>query len=95
MLNGLQYIHPKLVPILLRSYKNIRAEKRPKKLLSQREWEILEQIVHGKNTETISEHLNIARKTVKNHIGNILKKLNVDDRTSAAVIAIKNRWVIL
>ena len=95
MLNGLQYVHPKLVPILLQSHKNIRTEQRPKKLLSQREWEILEQIVHGKNTETISEHLNIARKTVKNHIGNILKKLNVDDRTSAAVLAIKNQWVIL
>ncbi|MBS4219060.1 response regulator transcription factor [Bacillus sp. FJAT-49711] len=95
--NGIEYIHPAFVPNLFQSYKKIYKEqiKRPKKLLSKREWDVLEQIVHGKNTDSISEHLNIASKTVKNHIGSILKKLHVKDRTSAAVLAIKNKWIFL
>ncbi|MCY8209927.1 LuxR C-terminal-related transcriptional regulator, partial [Bacillus spizizenii] len=35
----------------------------------------------------------ISEKTVKNHVSNILQKMNVNDRTQAVVVAIKNGWV--
>ncbi|MBS4195752.1 response regulator transcription factor [Lederbergia citri] len=100
LLNGIQYIHPTFVPILLeryKTYKTLRKEplNRPKSLLSQREWDILEQIVQGKSNDKIGEHFNIVIKTVKNHVSCILKKLNVSNRTRAAVVAIKNNWVSL
>lgn len=63
--------------------------------LSAREMEILEQVTFGKSNKEIAFLLGISHQTVKNHMTAILRKLRVDDRTQAAVFALKNGWVRL
>ena len=55
--------------------------------LSEREFDVLRLIAAGKSNAEIAEALFIGESTVKTHIGNILKKLHLDDRTQAAVYA--------
>ena len=47
-------------------------------------------IAAGSSNKEIASVLNISERTVKNHISNIFKKIDVSDRTQAAVFAIKN-----
>lgn len=61
--------------------------------LSDRELEVLQRMVKGKNNTQISKELNIAESTVRFHINNILSKLGVSDRTQAVLIAI-NRGIV-
>jgi len=55
--------------------------------LSEREFDVLRLIAAGKSNAEIAQTLFIGESTVKTHIGNILKKLHLDDRTQAAVYA--------
>ncbi|MFA1820886.1 response regulator transcription factor [Virgibacillus oceani] len=97
MLNNKQYIHPFLSPILLDNYLHLTQTKinRPSGILTKREWEVLEQIVKGNKNSDIADCLCISITTVKNHILSILKKLNVSNRTNAALLAVRNRWFAL
>jgi DNA-binding NarL/FixJ family response regulator len=61
--------------------------------LSPREMEILQFVTHGLSNKEIANRLRISQQTVKNHMTSILKKLNVQDRTQAAVTAIRHGWV--
>jgi len=61
--------------------------------LSDRELEVLRLIAKGMLNKEIAKTLFISEKTVKNHISNIFRKLNVSDRTQAAVYALKNNLV--
>ena len=61
--------------------------------LTKREKEVLLLIGEGKTNSQIAEELFIGLKTVKTHVSNILSKLNVSDRTQAAVYAIRNGMV--
>ena len=64
--------------------KSIRAE------LSDREIEVLKLIANGKDNAMIAGELHISPKTVKNHISNILMKLQIDNRIQAAVYAVRS-----
>lgn len=66
-----------------------------REVLTEREMEVLRLLAQGKNNRTISEHLYISEKTVKNHVSNILYKLNVQDRTQAVLMAMRYGWVQL
>jgi NarL family two-component system response regulator LiaR len=55
--------------------------------LTDREMEVLQCIAAGMSNLAIATQLNISEKTVKSHVGNILSKLNLTDRTKAAVYA--------
>jgi DNA-binding NarL/FixJ family response regulator len=61
--------------------------------LSPREMEILEYVTRGLSNKEIATKLGISQQTVKNHMTSILKKLNVQDRTQAAVTALRHGWV--
>ena len=61
--------------------------------LSPRELEILKLIAEGYNNQEISDSLNIAIKTVRSHVSNILSKLHLRDRTQAAIHAWKKGLV--
>lgn len=63
--------------------------------LSPREMEILEMVTRGASNKEIAFRLNISQQTVKNHMTAILRKLRVDDRTQAAVYALRYGWVRL
>lgn len=61
--------------------------------LSPRELEILQYVTNGLSNKEIANQLRISQQTVKNHMTSILKKLNVQDRTQAAVTALRHGWV--
>ena len=58
--------------------------------LSERELDVLRLIANGKDNSEIAEALHISPKTVKNHISNILMKLQIDNRIQAAVYAVRS-----
>ena len=57
--------------------------------LTAREYEVLKLVVDGKSNQQIADKLNISEHTSKAHVCNIIQKLVVDDRTQAAVKAIR------
>jgi two-component system, NarL family, response regulator LiaR len=58
--------------------------------LTDREREVLSLIAEGRNNREIAEQLVISEKTVKTHVSNILNKLHLDDRTQAAIYALRH-----
>jgi DNA-binding NarL/FixJ family response regulator len=63
--------------------------------LTPREFDVLEQIVHGKSNREIATELRISETTVKTHINGLLGKLGATDRTQAATSAIQRGLVPL
>lgn len=63
--------------------------------LSVRELEVLKCITQGMTNQDIAETLYISEKTVKNHLTRIFRKMNVSDRTQAALTAIKQNRIVL
>lgn len=61
--------------------------------LSPREMDVLQLIAEGLSNQAIGERLFISEKTVKSHVGNLLGKLGLTDRTQAAIFAWKNGLV--
>ncbi|MBV9816764.1 MAG: response regulator transcription factor [Solirubrobacterales bacterium] len=61
--------------------------------LTAREREVLELVAAGRSNKRIARELGIAEKTVKTHVGHLLAKLGVTDRTQAAVIAVRRGLV--
>lgn len=90
VINGENYIQPRLIPALNSRLVSRDTDKDKVQLLTQRELEVLVQVANGMLNKEIATSLNISERTVKNHISNIFKKIDVSDRTQAAVFAIKN-----
>lgn len=93
--NGDNFIQPSLIPLL-----NVRLLKRDNdidkiELLTKRENEVLILVANGMFNKEIAENLLISERTVKNHISSIFKKINVADRTQAAIFAIRNNLINL
>lgn len=90
-------ITPKIASKVIDDFRRVHQEEdiddSPLYILSDRESEILELIAKGMRNRDIASALNIAEKTVKNHVSNILKALQVNSRTEAAMKAIKARLV--
>jgi len=63
---------------------------RPEDELTEREREVLRCIARGRSNKEIGEDLFISEKTVKTHVGSILAKLGLADRTQAALYAVKH-----
>jgi two-component system, NarL family, response regulator LiaR len=61
--------------------------------LTRREQEVLELLASGRSNKRIAFELGISEKTVKAHVGRVLAKLGVNDRTEAAVLAISQGLV--
>ncbi len=61
--------------------------------LTEREYAVLALIAQGRSNRQISEELMISEKTVKTHVSNILTKLHLEDRTQAAIYALKEGLV--
>ncbi len=106
--DGGAYIHPKVTHNLIKEYRRLaqgggnkkigyrEVEYRmPLHILTKRECEVLQLMTDGKSNRKIGEELFISEKTVKNHVSNILQKMNVKDLTHAVVEGIKKGYVIV
>jgi DNA-binding NarL/FixJ family response regulator len=60
--------------------------------LSRREMDVLELLVQGLSNKQIAKELFIDETTVKTHLHRIFEKLNVRDRTQAAILALQRGW---
>ena len=63
--------------------------------MTRRELEVLKLLATGNYNKEIAEELGISERTVKNHVSNIFKKIEVTDRTQAAVFAIRNNLIMI
>jgi len=90
VMKGESYIQPKLIPMLNNRLVSRDVDKDKIDSLTGREKEVLIQVANGMFNKEIATSLNISERTVKNHISSIFKKIDVSDRTQAAVFAIKN-----
>lgn len=90
---GKKYIQSDIIPLLNSNLTNRDNHEELLASLTKREKQILKLLGQGKNNKDISKILNISDKTVKNHVTHVLKKINVEDRTQAAVFAVKNSLV--
>lgn len=88
---GSSYIHPSLASGLVKEFNKVDILKgdSDRTKLTRREYEVLTLIAEGLNNREIASSLFISEKTVKNHVSNIFKKINVNDRTQAAIYAYK------
>lgn len=91
--NDKNFIQPNLIPLL--NSKMIKRDSDKVKIdsLTKRELEILILLSEGMFNRQIAEICDIRERTVKNHISNIFKKIDVSDRTQAAVFAIRNNLI--
>lgn len=91
--DGENYIQPSLIPAL--NSKMIEKNEDEIKLesLTKRELQVLKELAVGKFNRDIAKEMEISERTVKNHISSIFKKLDVTDRTQAAVFAIRNNLI--
>ncbi|MDP9728586.1 response regulator [Alicyclobacillus tolerans] len=87
--SGKTYLHSEVQPWLVESF--FQAEKKvAHQELTAREHEVLSCLASGMSNQEIADTLHIGIKTVKTHVGNILLKLSVQDRTQAAIYAIRH-----
>lgn len=71
----------------------VQRERRREETLTYREVEVLQMICKGLSNQAIAQTLFLSEKTVKNHLTNIFRKINVTDRTQAVLYAIKQKIV--
>ncbi|MFV8826244.1 response regulator [Alkalihalobacterium sp. APHAB7] len=87
--NGQSQLHPEVTHHVLTHMSGGR-EEHLLDTLTKREKEVLLEITNGKSNKEIAATLFITEKTVKTHVSNLLSKLELSDRTQAALYAIKN-----
>ncbi len=89
---GKSYIDPMIAGKILGQVAN--QQEQPQTLIAEkltgRELEILRLIAHGFSNSDIAERLHLSEGTVRNHVSAIFSKLNVSDRTQAAIVAIRH-----
>lgn len=90
---GESYIQPDMLPALNSRLVKRDIDKEKIDLLSKREISVLKLTAQGSSNRDIANILEISERTVKNHLSNIFKKIEVVDRTQAAVFAIRNNII--
>ena len=91
IISGNTYIQPSLLPALNESMEDYALDIEKIECLTKRELDVLRLISEGCSNKKISDELTISERTVKNHISHIFRKIDVEDRTQAAVFAIRNK----
>lgn len=91
--SGETFIDPRMTGKLVGEWRRRSEGRSSRDKLTDRELEVLAEIARGENNKAIADKLFVSEKTVKNHITNILRKLELNDRTQAAIYAIKHNLV--
>ena len=99
VLTGAMWIDPAIAQYILQLFQSetikdtIKSQTNNDFDLTAREKDILKLVASGKSNKEIADELVLSIHTVKNHLKNILQKLCVEDRTQAAILAIKENLV--
>lgn len=99
--DGALWLDPQVVPIIREKNSGIIPQRQLSRAnfkaqhsnLTEREYEVLKLVVDGKSNNEIAKDLTISEHTAKAHVCNIIQKMLVDDRTQAAVKALKEGLV--
>lgn len=89
VLNNEKIIHPKAKNVIDAMHEKPHFNNK----LSKREMEVLKEMVKGKTNKDIAKSLFVSEKTVKTHVSHIFNKLQVSDRTQAAIYTIENKLI--
>jgi two-component system, NarL family, response regulator LiaR len=89
---GEALLHPAVTARLMAEFAD-RGHSPARDDLTGRERQVLGLIARGLSNKLIARELGISEKTVKTHVSNLLAKLGVTDRTQAALLAVRERWV--
>jgi NarL family two-component system response regulator LiaR len=89
---GEALLHPAVAAKLMQEFAEPRRTA-PASNLTEREVEVLRLVARGMANKEIARELGVAEKTVKTHVSNILQKLHLDDRTQAALYAVREHIV--
>lgn len=87
IMHGEEVIHPSVSHSILRMTLRNKEMQNPFELLTPRELHVLTELANGASNARIALALNITERTVKSHIGNVLSKLHLGDRTEAVAFA--------
>jgi NarL family two-component system response regulator LiaR len=88
-------LDPAIALKLLREFKRPPDQPPAPEALNEREIKVLSLVSRGLANQEIAEGLGISERTVRTHIGNILNKLHLANRTQAALYALRKGWVSL
>lgn len=88
--HGEKFIQPSLIPMLNSRLIAKDLDQEKMKSLSKRELDVLKLVAAGHFNKDIAQLLSISERTVKNHLCNIFRKIDCEDRTQAAVFCIRN-----
>lgn len=88
--NGQPVLESQVASKMMNRFRQPKAAAAPHDELTEREMEVLKLIAKGRSNQEVADELYIGIKTVKYHVTNILAKLGVEDRTQAAIYAVKN-----
>ncbi|WP_312473773.1 response regulator transcription factor [Neobacillus sp.] len=92
IMSGENQLHPRATSHLLANLSNkSKVKKNLIEELTKRELDVLKEIAKGKSNKEIASSLFITEKTVKTHVSNLLAKLELADRTQAALYAVRNQ----
>ncbi|CAM3593264.1 response regulator [Marinicrinis lubricantis] len=91
-IDGNRTLHPEVTNQLVSHVTFEPAAESDISILTAKEREVLELITEGRSNKEIAQQLLIAEKTVKTHVTHIFAKINVQDRTQAALHAMKHNW---
>ena len=90
---GEKFIQPSMIPLLNSKLIARDIDQQKIDLLSERELEVLKLTASGHFNKSIANELNISERTVKNHLSNIFRKIDCEDRTQATIFSIRNGLV--
>lgn len=90
---GQSLISPSMATKLLDEFVHMSKGPAPATTLTARELQVLRLVAHGKSNRDIAGELFISENTVKNHIRNILEKLQMKSRMEAAMYAVRSKLI--
>jgi DNA-binding NarL/FixJ family response regulator len=95
---GEALIDPALATNVLNEFRRLSqltAEEGCVESLTQGEMEVLRQVARGADNRTIGEQLSLSESTIANRLSTIFQKLHVNNRTQAALVALRRGWAVL
>lgn len=92
---GQSSLHPSVARRLVNEFSRPPSDQASKNPLTEREIEVLKLVAEGLSNQEISEILNVSERTVGKHVGSILEKLQLPNRTQAALYALRQGLVQL